>query len=41
MKLDAEKINQIVLGSKGNTIISKNIILKQSSRDGNNIDEVE
>lgn len=39
-KLDPEKINQIVLGNKGNTIISKNIILKQSSQDGNNVGEV-
>lgn len=40
VKLDPEKINQIVLGNKGNTIISKNIILKQSNRDGNTVDEV-
>lgn len=38
VKLDTEKINQIVLGNKGNTIISKNIILKQTSRDGDSGD---
>ncbi|KAL0273949.1 UNVERIFIED_CONTAM: hypothetical protein PYX00_006506 [Menopon gallinae] len=38
VKLDADKLNQIVLG-KGNTMLSKNIVLKQATEDGTELDE--
>lgn len=42
IKLEDDKLNQIVLSGKGSTIISKNMIVlpKQTNKDGTTLDEV-
>lgn len=42
IKLEEDKLNQIVLSSNGGTILSKNMIVlpKQTNKDGTTLDEV-